>query len=122
MPTTPSSALSALSTSCDYKLSVHNYLQHDEFNRRYRTSLLPPSSQAAAPYLISANTGTLVRTAFSFSGWNTAADGNGTTYLATGAVTVSPTANLVLHPKWTALKFTVTYFRKQQHRRNCANG
>ena len=103
------SALSTLSTS---------FVTNSQYTITYNTTNSTGGTAPAAatfitgstPYLISANTGNLVRTSFSFSGWNTAADGSGTTYLATGAVTVSPTANLVLHPKWTALKFTVTYF------------
>ncbi|MFH0799017.1 MAG: InlB B-repeat-containing protein [Pseudomonadota bacterium] len=48
-----------------------------------------------------ANTGALVKTGFAFSGWNTQADGGGTTYtqaqiLAMGAV------NVTLYAKWTA--------------------
>lgn len=103
------SALSPLSTS---------FATNAQYTITYNTTNSTGGTAPAAatfitgstPYLISANTGNLARTSFSFSGWNTAADGNGTTYLATGAVAVSPTSNLVLHPKWTALKFTVTYF------------
>lgn len=103
------SALSTLSTSF-----VTNSQYTITYNTTNSTGGTAPAGATfitgSTPYLISANTGNLVRTSFSFSGWNTSADGSGTTYLATGAVSVSPTANLVLHPKWTALKFTVTYF------------
>jgi uncharacterized repeat protein (TIGR02543 family) len=103
------SALSTLSTSF-----VTNSQYTITYNTTNSTGGTAPAGATfitgSTPYLISANTGNLARTSFSFSGWNTAADGSGTTYLATGAVTVSPTANLVLYPKWTALKFTVTYF------------
>jgi uncharacterized repeat protein (TIGR02543 family) len=99
------SALASVTTNSQYTIT---------YNTTNSTGGTAPAAATfitgSTPYLISANTGNLVRTAFSFSGWNTAADGTGTTYLATGLVSVSPTANLVLYPKWTALKFTVTYY------------
>jgi uncharacterized repeat protein (TIGR02543 family) len=99
------SALASVTTNSQYTIT---------YNTTNSTGGTAPASATfitgSTPYLISANTGNLVRTAFTFSGWNTAADGTGTTYLATGSVAVSPTANLVLHPKWTGLKFTVTYY------------
>ena len=57
---------------------------------------------------LAANTGTLVKTGYTFAGWNTAADGSGTNY-ATGA-TYSVDAVLALFAKWTALPtYAVTY-------------
>lgn len=48
-----------------------------------------------------ANTGSLVRTGFVFAGWNTAADGSGTNYAATGSVTFTlGAANVVLYARW----------------------
>jgi len=48
-----------------------------------------------------ANTGNLVRTGFTFAGWNTAANGSGTSYAATGAVTFTlGAANVVLYARW----------------------
>jgi uncharacterized repeat protein (TIGR02543 family) len=43
-----------------------------------------------APYSVPGNTGALVKSGFSFSGWNTLANGTGTDYAA-GASTISPT-------------------------------
>jgi uncharacterized repeat protein (TIGR02543 family) len=63
-----------------------------------------PIPQFMAPYsgttsiTISGNTGSLTRTGFTFSGWNTAADGSGTDY-APGA-TYSGGASLILYAKW----------------------
>ncbi|MBM4165099.1 MAG: InlB B-repeat-containing protein, partial [Lentisphaerae bacterium] len=56
---------------------------------------------------LAANTGSLVRTGYSFAGWNTAANGTGTDY----AVGASYTANvgLTLYAKWTAGSYPVTY-------------
>lgn len=49
---------------------------------------------------VKANTGSLVRTGCTFSGWNTAADGSGTSYAAGATFTIS--ANTTLYAKWAA--------------------
>jgi M6 family metalloprotease-like protein/uncharacterized repeat protein (TIGR02543 family) len=54
-----------------------------------------------------AGPGTLVRTGYSFSGWNTAANGSGTAYTASG--TYSTNAPLALFAQWSANTYTV-YF------------
>ncbi|BAU29821.1 putative repeat protein (TIGR02543 family) [Aneurinibacillus soli] len=59
------------------------------------------------------NTGNLVKTGYTFAGWNTQADGNGTTY-ATGTTFSMATANVTLYAKWTENPtanptYTVTY-------------
>ncbi|MFD0677008.1 MULTISPECIES: InlB B-repeat-containing protein [unclassified Paenibacillus] len=55
------------------------------------------------------NTGNLLKTGYTFAGWNTQADGNGTTYAA-GATFSMGTANVTLYAKWTANPtYTVTY-------------
>ncbi len=51
--------------------------------------------------------GTLVRTGYTFSGWNTAADGSGTSYSAGGTYSVESGATL--YAQWTADTYTVTY-------------
>ncbi len=51
--------------------------------------------------------GTLVRTGYTFSGWNTAADGSGTSYTAGGTYSVESGATL--YAQWTADTYTVTY-------------
>jgi len=48
------------------------------------------------------NTGNLVRTGFQFAGWNTAADGSGTSY-AGGATFAMGLANVSLYARWKAL-------------------
>ena len=57
----------------------------------------PYSSGATVTVL--GNTGSLARTGYSFSGWNTAADGSGTTYSAGGSFTIA--SNTTLYAKWT---------------------
>ncbi|WP_238919050.1 InlB B-repeat-containing protein, partial [Clostridium sp. YIM B02555] len=56
------------------------------------------------------NSGSLVKTGYTFAGWNTAANGSGTDYAA-GSGTFSIVANTTLYAKWTAVPttYTVTY-------------
>lgn len=54
------------------------------------------------------NTGTLVKTGSYWSGWNTAADGSGTTYI-TGSTFSMPAANTTLYALWVAA--TTVYVR-----------
>jgi LPXTG-motif cell wall-anchored protein len=66
-----------------------------------------------SPYLtgstvtVLGNTGLLVKTSNSFAGWNTAADGSGTSYAP--AATLSLLANTTLYAQWTPITFTVVY-------------
>ena len=53
---------------------------------------------AGATVTVLGNTGTLVKTSYSFDGWNTKADGTGTTYAATSTFTI--TENVTLYAKW----------------------
>jgi uncharacterized repeat protein (TIGR02543 family) len=74
------------------------------------TSGTAPASQTkthAVALTLATNSGALARSGYSFAGWNTAADGSGTSY----AVGVSYTANaaVTLYAKWTASTYTVTY-------------
>lgn len=57
---------------------------------------------------VKANSGNLVRTGYTFAGWNTAADGSGTTYTSGNQFTVG-SANMTLYAKWTANTYTITY-------------
>ncbi|MFZ1086587.1 MAG: InlB B-repeat-containing protein [Terracidiphilus sp.] len=55
------------------------------------------------------NTGSLIKTGFRFSDWNTAANGSGTAY-AKGATFAMGSSNVVLYAQWAlALTNTVTY-------------
>jgi uncharacterized repeat protein (TIGR02543 family) len=47
------------------------------------------------------NTGTLAKTGFTFSGWNTAADGSGTTYSPGNTFVIN--ANIILYARWVAV-------------------
>ncbi len=57
---------------------------------------------------LSGNTGNLVKEGYSFAGWNTAANGSGTSY-NTGASFTIPAADTTLYAQWTINEYTVTY-------------
>ena len=63
----------------------------------------------SSPYLpgatvtVLANTGGLVDTGYTFAGWNTAANGSGNAYAASGSATFTmPAADVMLYAQWTA--------------------
>ena len=63
---------------------------------------------SGATVTVLGNTGSLTKTGFVFSGWNTAADGSGTNYSAGNTFAIA--ANTTLYAKWTAgTTYTVTY-------------
>jgi uncharacterized repeat protein (TIGR02543 family) len=63
-------------------------------------SIPSPTSYASGTVVtVSANSGNLARQGFTFAGWNTAADGSGTTYAA-GSGTLTLTSNRTLYAKW----------------------
>ena len=57
------------------------------------------SYEEGAAVTILGNTGSLVRTGYSFAGWNTAPDGSGTTYAASSTYTMGA-ANAMLYAEW----------------------
>ncbi|MEI8293696.1 MAG: YDG domain-containing protein [bacterium] len=61
---------------------------------------------AGASVTVAGNTGTLTRTGYTFSGWNTAANGSGTDYAASATLTIN--ANTTLYAKWTLSNPTIT--------------
>ena len=68
------------------------------------------SYASGATVTVLGNTGSLVKTGYVFSGWNTQADGLGTPY---GATFSMPAANTTLWAKWTPEEqttYTVTYY------------
>jgi uncharacterized repeat protein (TIGR02543 family) len=52
---------------------------------------------------------TPTKTGYTFSGWNTAADGSGFDYSPMSVFTLSVAANVTLYAKWTAVSYTVAY-------------
>lgn len=76
------------------------------------TGSLPASSNNAegSTVTVSTNSGPVTRTGYTFAGWNTQADGLGTTYAATGSATFTMgTSDVVLYAKWTINTHTVSY-------------
>jgi uncharacterized repeat protein (TIGR02543 family) len=71
------------------------------------TGTVPTSETGSGNKTLATNSGTLAKTGYSFSGWNTQANGSGTHY-ATGA-TYNLTADVTLYAEWTALSYTLTY-------------
>jgi uncharacterized repeat protein (TIGR02543 family) len=76
------------------------------YNGNGNTSGSAPTD-ASSPYAASStvtvlgNTGSLVKTGYLFDGWNTLANGSGTSYVAGNTFTIS--ANTTLYAKWLAL-------------------
>jgi uncharacterized repeat protein (TIGR02543 family) len=54
------------------------------------------------------NSGSLVRTGYTFSGWTVASDGTGTVLVSGSTLTFSA-ANISLYAKWTANTYTISY-------------
>ena len=80
------------------------------YNGNANSGGFAPSSQiktSGVDLTLATNSGGLVRTGYTFAGWNTAANGTGTDY--TAGVTYSGNANLPLFAKWTANNYTVTF-------------
>jgi uncharacterized repeat protein (TIGR02543 family) len=62
-----------------------------------------------ATVTVPGNTGSLVKTGYTFAGWNTSADGSGTSYAQAATFTMG-SANTTLYAKWTINPtYTVTY-------------
>jgi uncharacterized repeat protein (TIGR02543 family) len=72
------------------------------YNANGATSGTAPANQTKTQDValtLETNSGNLTRTGFTFSGWNTAADGSGTNYAAGASYTTN--ANLALFARWT---------------------
>ena len=85
------------------------------YNGNTNTSGTAPTD-GSSPYAggsnvtVLGNTGSLVKTGYTFANWNTAADGSGTSYSPTNTFTIN--ANKNLYAQWTPVApttYTVTY-------------
>ena len=56
---------------------------------------------AGATVTVLGNTGSLVKTGYTFAGWNTAANGSGTAYMAGNTFTIG-SSNVTLYAQWTS--------------------
>ena len=80
------------------------------YNANSATSGSVPSDQTktyGVNLTLRTNSGSLARTGYTFAGWNTAANGSGTSYSAGG--TYSTNAADVLYAEWAADSYTLTY-------------
>jgi len=80
------------------------------YNANESTSGSVPTTGVYCPGMTataSANSGTLARTGYDFDGWNTAADGSGTSYAA-GSGTFAIAANTTLYAKWAVVNYSVS--------------
>jgi len=69
----------------------------------------PTETNKAAGATFAAQTNTFARTGYTFTGWNTQADGGGTAY-AEGATVTMPSGALTLYAQWSAIPtYAVTY-------------
>ena len=101
-------------TCGDYKVTFTNtpITYTVTYNGNTNTSGTAPVD-GSSPYLsgstvtVLGNTGSLVKTNYTFAGWNTQADGLGTSYAASAVFAI--TGNTVLYAKWTPKTYTVTY-------------
>jgi uncharacterized repeat protein (TIGR02543 family) len=71
-----------------------------------------PLTDSSSPYVTGSTVtvlgqGTLIKTNNNFTGWNTQANGSGTTYAISSTFTI--TTNTTLFAQWSAITYTVTY-------------
>ena len=62
---------------------------------------------SGATVTVLGNTGNLAKTGYSFIGWNTQANGNGTSYAQGATFTIN--ANTTLYAQWTPITYTVSF-------------
>ena len=67
----------------------------------------PASYPVGSTVTVLGNVGGLSRNGYDFSGWNTAANGSGTTYAPSSTFTIN--ANTTLYARWTPKQYTLTY-------------
>ena len=80
------------------------------YNDNGATSGTVPGTQtkiAGRPVTVAQNSGSLTKTGYTFNGWNTKADGSGTSYAAGSSFTDD--TNVTLYAQWKANTYTVTF-------------
>ena len=81
------------------------------FNANGGSGTMAPQTVTAGD-TITLNANSFTRSGYTFSGWNTAANGSGTSYA--NRASVSPNANLTLYAQWTPITpsaaITITYY------------
>jgi uncharacterized repeat protein (TIGR02543 family) len=95
---------STLSNSFNYKYPI-TYNGNTNTGGSAPASILRNTNETVTA---SANSGSLVKSGYTFAGWNLLADGTGTNYSA-GVDTFTVTGSIILYAKWTINNYTVTY-------------
>jgi hypothetical protein len=91
--------LDAVGAACS---SFSGYTYVITYSGNGHTSGNPPATQSGSGSVtLSSNTGTLAKTDSYFNGWNTAADGSGTSYAVGASYTLS--ASVTLYAKWVVI-------------------
>ena len=102
-------ATTTAGTNCGNAASSTGLVYVVSYNANTATSGSVPSNStvtvSGGTLTLATNSGTLAKTNFTFSGWNTAANGSGTTY-AEGATTLQPSEDTTLFAQWNS---TITY-------------
>ena len=102
-------ATTTAGTNCGNAASTTGLVYVVSYDSNDPTSGSVPSnstvSLAGGTLTLASNTGTLVKTNYTFAGWNSAANGSGTTY-AEGATTFTPSGDTTLYAQWNS---TITY-------------
>ena len=104
-------AIGAANVTLYAEWTINSYsVTYDGNGNTGGTAPTDPSSpyNYGATVTVLGNTGSLVRTGYTFAGWNTQADGLGTSY--SPAVTFAiGAANITLYTEWTINSYSVTY-------------
>ena len=69
----------------------------------------PNNYTNGATVTVLGNTGNLERAGYTFSGWNTKADGSGTDYAADGTATFTYDGDVTIYAQWTPIPYTISY-------------
>jgi len=85
--------------------AINYTITYDGNNKTGGTA--PSSYTGHGSTTLATNSGNLVRTGYTFAGWNTAANGSGTHYDVSASYALS--ADVILYAQWTALSYTITY-------------
>ena len=108
--TAPSTTLSDWSDLQYVYISGTRTLTYDD-NTTDTTASMPTSPVSGTDpwdgWVTTVSATTPTRTGYTFNGWNTQADGTGTNYAASAAITL--TSDVTLYAKWTANTYAVTY-------------
>ena len=98
-----------LSLNAYAKWTAINYTFTYDFNNADNGTVpTETSKQIGQIVTVKANTGSLIRAGYTFTGWNTDSNGTGNNYLSGSQFTVGAT-NVVLYAKWSPNTYNVTY-------------